>query len=557
MDGLRVRLTCINLSVLVGTLVLILISRLPIRPSALSFDNVNFAFALERFDPWMHQPQPPGYPFFIAEARLVNFVFHDAQTSFLFISTLVVWLSAVLAFALGRRIFGAAAGALGALLLIFNPTLWYSGLDSPLRPHLAFFSLLMGYFCWRMWNGEPKFALVSALALGIGGGFRPDLLVYLFPLWCAAMWKSGNSIHAWIRGIGIICGVTVLWLGATAYAVGGLDRFALLMWVYSFSAMTESASVLLQISGWDGLRHVLHMIAWNGVGMLSWAWIIPLWLFARRRRGVNKGPGMFLAVWVVPGMIAQAVVHVAAPGHTLFSVAAFCIAGGYAIASTCEALFDDLASRFEIVAAGLAVVANVLLFFNVIPMPAPRPEQLVYTSLRDGIHETTFDELRSSNQLSEASIRELKDLVRVDRPAVVVSTLGSPRHFRFLNSRIASYYAGDQDFWVVVDEENPPRASHIRGKDLIEIRYGSVVKVPVLKGARIIWLMDPSSPFRAAVSKAVALKQDGNLFYTDLDPGTSDFRVDNFQFVVGEERNADRIVVGDGTAAVPKFSKNE
>src|SRR5262245_29827555 len=47
-----------------AALLLASITQLPLTPKYLSLDNVNFAFALEQFDPWAHQPHPPGYPFF-------------------------------------------------------------------------------------------------------------------------------------------------------------------------------------------------------------------------------------------------------------------------------------------------------------------------------------------------------------------------------------------------------------------------------------------------------------------------------------------------------------
>ena len=55
-------------------------TRLPLAPPYLfSFDNVNLALALERFDPRLHQPQPPGYPLFVGQARLLNWFFHSPE----------------------------------------------------------------------------------------------------------------------------------------------------------------------------------------------------------------------------------------------------------------------------------------------------------------------------------------------------------------------------------------------------------------------------------------------------------------------------------------------
>src|ERR1700676_1714221 len=131
---------------------LLLLTRIPAMASYLSIDNVNLALALEKFDPSNHRPQPPGYPFFVLFGKAVNIVFRDAERTFAFISIVVSGLCLPAAFALGKRMFSKWAGAAAALLLLVNPVLWHSSLDGPLRPHLALFSLLTAYCCWRCWN---------------------------------------------------------------------------------------------------------------------------------------------------------------------------------------------------------------------------------------------------------------------------------------------------------------------------------------------------------------------------------------------------------------------
>src|SRR5438128_12388489 len=84
---------------------LLLLTRIPAMANYLSIDNVNLAFSLEKFDPRIHQPQPPGYPFFVFFARTVNVVFHDAARTLLVISLLISAASLCAAFALAGRMF--------------------------------------------------------------------------------------------------------------------------------------------------------------------------------------------------------------------------------------------------------------------------------------------------------------------------------------------------------------------------------------------------------------------------------------------------------------------
>src|ERR1035441_9435707 len=49
-------------------------------------DSVNFALALKRFDPSVHQPHPPGYFLYVCLGRLANLLTHDANAALVGVS---------------------------------------------------------------------------------------------------------------------------------------------------------------------------------------------------------------------------------------------------------------------------------------------------------------------------------------------------------------------------------------------------------------------------------------------------------------------------------------
>jgi len=51
-------------------------------------DSVNFALALRRFDPSVHQPHPPGYFLYVRLGAFSNTIFHDANLALVAISIL-------------------------------------------------------------------------------------------------------------------------------------------------------------------------------------------------------------------------------------------------------------------------------------------------------------------------------------------------------------------------------------------------------------------------------------------------------------------------------------
>src|SRR5438128_5941072 len=204
---------------------LLLLTRVPAMANYLSIDNVNLAFSLEKFDPRIHQPQPPGYPFFVFFTRMVNVVFHDAERTFIAVSLLVGAASLCAAYALAGKMFSHWAGAAAAFLLLVNPVFWHATLDGPLRPNLALFSLLTAYCCWRCWNGEKRFAYWGAVALGVGSGFRPDLVAFLLPLWFLSSWAGTKSWRSVVQGAILLAAIICVWIGALLIAMGGFENF--------------------------------------------------------------------------------------------------------------------------------------------------------------------------------------------------------------------------------------------------------------------------------------------------------------------------------------------
>src|ERR1051326_7794958 len=89
----------------------IVATRWPLAPRYLYyFDSVNFALALENFNPALHQPQPPGYPLFVALARVFHLWIAAPHFVFLVMGILAALGAVVLIRILAREMFGEPAG---------------------------------------------------------------------------------------------------------------------------------------------------------------------------------------------------------------------------------------------------------------------------------------------------------------------------------------------------------------------------------------------------------------------------------------------------------------
>jgi hypothetical protein len=504
---------------------LLLLSRVPAMASYLSIDNVNLAFALERFDPRVHQPQPPGYPFFVLFGRFVNVFFRDAERTFAAISVLVCALCLPAAFVLGKRMFSAWAGGAAVLLLLVNPVFWHSSLDGPLRPYLALFSLLTAYCCWRCWNGEKKFAIWGAALLGLGSGFRPDLIAFVFPLWIISAWLGTKSWRTVLQGVAVLSAIVLIWASALIVAMGGIQTFTKIMLEYTVD-QSKPESVVFGSTVMAWLRQINRLVIWNGLAVVTWIWAIPFYFLNQDRLRLASLQGVFLFIWIVPGLVVQALIHIGAPGHTLFSVVALCLMGAYVV---------SLAPVRDVV-LGAALVVNVMVFLDFFPLPAgsagstDRGVPSLKNAILFGSFESSIGQVRWLDEVTRTTLNEIRSFTPKDRPSIIITT-DTYKDQWFMNWRIGRYYMPNQDLWVLYTELGNKRAELVRRDAVLDLRETEPLRVPIFQEGRILWLIEPDSAIHKQLAKIQTLMGGKYVFYTDITKDSVPFSIDQFEVV--------------------------
>src|SRR5215510_318600 len=105
--------------------VLTLASRWPYRAHLLpTWDAVQFALALERYDVVRHQPHPPGYILYVALGRLAELVLGDPIGALVSLAILASAVAVFLLYALGWHLYGRRAALIAALGLVASPLFW-------------------------------------------------------------------------------------------------------------------------------------------------------------------------------------------------------------------------------------------------------------------------------------------------------------------------------------------------------------------------------------------------------------------------------------------------
>jgi len=107
----------------------VFLSRAPFVPPALEdYDSVNFALALQEFDPRAHQPHPPGYPVYVGLGILAHALIPEPSRALGLLSALSQALAVFPAFAVFSRLAPHRRQAgLATLLLFACPVVWFNG----------------------------------------------------------------------------------------------------------------------------------------------------------------------------------------------------------------------------------------------------------------------------------------------------------------------------------------------------------------------------------------------------------------------------------------------
>jgi hypothetical protein len=551
---------------------LVLATRLPLAPGQLfTFDDVNLAYSIGHFDIRMSQPQPPGYPMFVMEMRVLAWLrFRRVENILLALALLGSIAALLLLVAAGNRIMGKQAGFYGALLLVLNPVFWHSGGVSALRIQLAIASLAVAASCWRAWQGNRFWVPRSAILLGLAAGIRPEIGPLLFPLWAVSAWRARVKWEDLRFALGAMTVAVLVWLAPAMWASGGPAGYVKACLDY----LNDQASVT---SGLFGSEHpsatFWHLVVWT-LAILPGC-VLPAVLAWRRSAQSEMSPGWdvsasrlaFLALWFSLPFVFACFVHLEDPGQALGMTAAVALFGGYLIQraldaigeriSRWQALFFATAALTEawivdrhdapfivIWTPVLALALGLLLKFNPTKTQnnpprfaaalfllapavilnltmfnhqgwyyrAPGRTGAILEDLNSGLALTSLEHIKNTLAIDDHAIRDVERLAAERHGPVLVIWEHGLATWRKL-----AYYAPQMPIAVLehrhIRSGSPAVAAFWKGPVRLP---GSSPHVEASPGARLVWLINPRTEFYSIVQAAFAPRRAGSVFYTDL-----------------------------------------
>lgn len=283
-----------------------------------NFDFANFALGVERFDPSQHQPQPPGYPLVILEAKLFTAAGTPPVTA--------LHLTALAGSAAAVAGAGALGGWMAAVLLAVEPAFWLSGVSSPTRPYLAAGACWLLVACGRVAQGRRGWLWGTAGLLALAGGFRPELpLLFAAPVVLAAR-QGGIGWGRIAAAAGLTMVASLAWALPVLASFGSPQRlFYNYYHYYLHHASTTSALLGAPAPAWQAMWR--NALLWNAplaaVSLLAW-------LLGRGRAVVDRLWLARAAAYFVPALFIQLAIHQGAdsPDHSLGTIAVLAALAG-------------------------------------------------------------------------------------------------------------------------------------------------------------------------------------------------------------------------------------
>ncbi|MFL6245591.1 MAG: hypothetical protein ACJ74H_06175, partial [Thermoanaerobaculia bacterium] len=216
------------------------------------YDECLYAAAIEKFEPLLHHPPPPGSPVYIAFAKTVAVVAPDTLTAMIATSVLAVaagFIGFVLAFS---AIADRRTGLLAALLLYTCPAVLISG---PLPQADSGALALLGFALWACATNRVVAAgVLCALCIG----WRLQLSIAVVPMLLATivMMRTWRERAIAVVTFGVTC---LMWFVPLVIATGGPMSFW--RWMSGQAAYFAAHDADLSRSGQSAAQIALRFIA--------------------------------------------------------------------------------------------------------------------------------------------------------------------------------------------------------------------------------------------------------------------------------------------------------
>jgi len=225
-----------------------------------NWDSINFALGLENFSVADHQPHTPGYILYIALGRILQALLGDPNSALVTISIFGGAAAVAVMYLVGNSIFNRTTGLVAAILVLFSPLAWfYSEIALP----YGFKMLLVTLVTWLIYQlaFNKRYAITSALVMGVAAGFRQDVLIFLGPFWLYGTLRIDRRtmMIAWA----VLAASVLAWLAPLVYMEGGISAFRQISNEQYTSGVRPSSVFALGMTAFiTNVKRVMQAVFW-------------------------------------------------------------------------------------------------------------------------------------------------------------------------------------------------------------------------------------------------------------------------------------------------------
>jgi hypothetical protein len=306
-------------------------------PYAATWDQVDFALALSRYDLLAMQPHFPGYPYFILGGMMVNAFIENPAKALSMFNVFMMLLATIPIFLLAKKYYDSEAAWLITCLLQSSSFLMLI-VTQPMSEGAAI--AVLWWYLWAIqvakergtWFSHILPLLLLSIMLGIRLSYLPFAVALLF-LWYDD-WKKYKKIKRILVMLFVTLLFQLIWIGAVAFTEGSITGFLKLAFAFTSGHFQEWGGAVTAEN--DSIFQrlftlIFYNVLWTGIASQNmWlliTYIVLVFFIVRKNIEATRIPNWLLVTGITYLLWAWLAQNVDKPRHVvpLTAVILFCI----------------------------------------------------------------------------------------------------------------------------------------------------------------------------------------------------------------------------------------
>lgn len=321
------------------------------------WDGPQYSIAVIHYSFADSTPATPGYPLYIALARLFYFLLSDPHKALLLESVLFSGIGAVVFYLAGKLIFNRIVGLISSLIFLSGSTFYYFGLTAYAYIIFPVATTLLASIVYLIFFKKRNYGFLLGLIFAIILGFRPQEIFFVAPLFVLGYISLIRKEK--LLSIFSLVLFIILWIVPFLYLVGGVESY--------FSASVKFAGASLpgpSLTLFPKYLELMFKGYWLTFGLAGFFIVFYLkkiveWFKKKSKITdvLSDKKVIFFSVWLLPCFLFNLFIRTEHAGYQMSYLSALNLLIAYALWRTFRK------KVLLTTAVILIVISNLLVFF--------------------------------------------------------------------------------------------------------------------------------------------------------------------------------------------------